>query len=133
MIQQLSRPFRPVELGPDAPVAFQLEALAADLRAGEEFQRSGVAAVTLVRDEPMTLVLIALRKGEAMREHSAPSAATVVVLAGHIAFVAGASRTELVPGTAIAFSAELPHAVEALEDAVYLVSIGGRSRAGGPS
>ena len=77
----------------------------------------------------MTLVLVALRRGSVMHEHRAPSASTVVLLSGRAAFVAGGgARTELEPGSMAAFSAEVPHAVEALEDAAYLVIIGGRDR-----
>jgi quercetin dioxygenase-like cupin family protein len=64
-----------------------------------------------------------------MREHRAPSAATVVLISGRVKFVAGdGATTDLEPGSLAAFSAEVLHAVEALEDAVYLVMIGGRSR-----
>jgi len=126
----LERPFRPIELGADALAFFELPRLAGELRREPEYQRSGVAAITLARDGHATLVLVALRRGAAMREHRAPSAATVVVLSGRVVFVTGRdpARTELAAGSLAAFSADVPHAVEALEDAAYLVMIGGRER-----
>jgi quercetin dioxygenase-like cupin family protein len=132
MAAHLTRPFRPVELEAGALSFFELPELAADLRREEEYGRSGVAALTLARDEHATLVLVALRRGARMREHRAPSAATVVVLSGRIAFLVEreAARTELGAGALAAFAADLPHAVEAVEDAVYLVTIGGRPRSG---
>lgn len=130
MITRLERPFRPHELPPGTLSFFALPRLAADLRAADEYAQAGVAAVTLARDEHATLVLVALRGGAAMREHRAPSAGTVVVLTGRVAFLADREprRTELGPGELAAFAADVPHAVEALEDAAYLVTIGGRSR-----
>jgi quercetin dioxygenase-like cupin family protein len=129
----LSRPFRPIELGSDTLAFFSWKALAEDLTREPEYARSGVAALTLARDEHATLVLVALRRGAAMREHRAPSAATVVLLAGRVTFRAGdGAGTDLEPGSLAAFSADVLHAVEAQEDAVYLVLIGGRSRPHGP-
>lgn len=130
MIDRLERPFRPHELQAGTLTFFSLPQLASDLRAADEYVHAGVSAVTLARDEHVTVVLVALRKGSAMREHHAPSASTVAVLAGRVAFVADREprRTELGPGELAAFAADLPHAIEALEDAAYLVTIGGRSR-----
>jgi quercetin dioxygenase-like cupin family protein len=129
-ITRLERPFRPIELGADTLASFHLLRLADELRSQEEYPRAGVAAVTLARDDHLTLVLVALRAGSTMREHRAPSAGSVVVLTGRVAFVTGRDpqRTELAAGSLIAFSADLPHGVEALEDAAYLVAIGGRDR-----
>jgi quercetin dioxygenase-like cupin family protein len=121
---------RPIELDADALTFFPLPQLAAELREREEYQRAGVTAVTLARDGHATLVLVALRKGAAMREHRAPSAASVVVLSGRVAFVADRdpARTELTPGSLAVFSPDVTHALEALEDAACLVTIGGRER-----
>lgn len=128
MTTHVARPFRPIELGAESLAFFELPRLADELRNEAEYQHSGVAAVTLARDEHATLVLVALRRGATMREHRAPSAATVVVLAGRVAFVAGTQRRELATGSLAAFSGDVAHAVEALEDAAYLVTIGGRAR-----
>jgi len=130
VLTSLSRPFRPIELRADTLEFFQLARLADDLKSQDEYARTGVAAITLARDEHVTLVLVSLRKGAEMREHRAPSAAAVVLLSGRVSFHAGgdAAQTELGPGSMAAFAADLPHAVEALEDAAYLLMIGGRHR-----
>ena len=129
MHTDLSRPFRPIELNRETLASFSLPSLAEDLKSEAEYERSGVSAVTLTRDEHVTSVLVALRKGTVMREHRAPSAATVVLLSGRVRFVAGdGAGTALEPGALTAFSADVAHAVEAVEDAVYLVVIGGRTR-----
>ncbi|MCC6642573.1 MAG: cupin domain-containing protein [Deltaproteobacteria bacterium] len=125
----ISRPFRPIELTQEALAFFSLPTLAEDLRRDAEYEHSGVSAITLTRDDSVTLVLVALRKGASMRRHRAPSAATVVLLSGRVKFVAGdGAETALDPGSLAAFSPDVLHAVEALEDAVYVVIIGGRTR-----
>ena len=130
ILSTVSRPFLPVELTAGILRFFQLDGLAQDLTTEEGYRASGVASVTLARDEHVTLVLVALRAGGIMREHRAPSAATVVLLSGRARFVSGmdAQQTEMEPGTLAAFSADVPHSVEAVEDATYLVIIGGRVR-----
>jgi quercetin dioxygenase-like cupin family protein len=128
MLSRLSRPFRPIDLGAQALAFFQLARLGEDLRREHEYERSGVCAITLARDEHVTLVLVALRKGAVMRDHRSPSAGTLVLLSGRAVFSAGPYREELDPGCLAAFSADLTHGVEALEDAAYLVIIGGRPR-----
>jgi len=127
---RLPRPFRPVELGSGTLAFFPLLGLADELKAEPEYARSGVAALTLTRDEHVTLVLVAIRKGASMREHRAPSPATVVLLSGRVTFLGGhaAAETNLERGSLALFAADVPHAVAALEDSVYLVLIGGRER-----
>jgi quercetin dioxygenase-like cupin family protein len=130
IVNELSRPFRPIELHENALQVFHLHRIAEDLRGAEEYATSGVSAVTLARDEHMTMVLVALRQGSVLREHRAPSAGTAVLLSGRGVFVSGdeKDRTPLEPGWLAAFSSDLPHAVEALEDSLLLLSIGGRKR-----
>ena len=131
MAPSLSRPFRPIELTEGTLDFFRLLKFAEEMKTEDEYRRSGLSGVTLARDEHLTLVLVALRKGERMREHRAPVGAAVVLLSGRASFVSGSdeSRTELEPSSLAVFAPEVSHAVEALEDAVYLVIIGGRDRA----
>jgi len=137
MIRQLTRPFRPIELEANALEFFALHELGEELRHQEEYQRGGVAAVTLARDAHMTMLLVALRQGDVMREHRAPSAGMALFLSGRGEFVSGGGggekRSAFEPGTLAAFSSDLSHAVEAREDSLYLVAIGGRERPEGSS
>jgi quercetin dioxygenase-like cupin family protein len=125
-----STPTRPLPLAPGTLEFFRLGELAAELEAREEYRRAGVAGATIARDDEATAVLVALRAGAVMREHRAPASAVVVLLSGRARFTAGegAGATELAPGSLAVFAADVPHAVEALEDARYLVVIGGRRR-----
>jgi quercetin dioxygenase-like cupin family protein len=130
MIEQLSRPFRPVEVERDSLAFFQLARLGEDLRREAEYQESGLGSITLAREKPVTLVLVALRKGAVMRDHQVPSDGALVLLAGRVSFAAetATSPQELSPGALALFAAGLIHSVEALADALCLVIIGGRER-----
>lgn len=134
MIRELARPFRPVEPGPGTLAGFDVPALAEALRKEEEYAKHGVAALTLFRDAHLTTVMVALRAGSEMKEHRAPSAGSVVLLSGRVTFVdaregeAAEPETVLTPGCVAIFSEGLPHAVRGLEDALYVIHIGGRKR-----
>lgn len=125
----LTRPFRPVDLTATALEAFDLNGLAEQLTMESQFEEEGKAGVTLARDAHVAVVLEALRKGSELREHRAPASALVTLLSGRATFVSepGAKRTEMVPGTLVAFSAALDHALIADEDSVCLLVIGGRA------
>jgi quercetin dioxygenase-like cupin family protein len=130
MLRTLSRPFRPIEVEREPLTFFELASLGRDLKCEAEYQESGRSSITLAREKPVTLVLVALRKGAVMREHQVPSDGALVLLSGRVAFAAetGMPPQEL-PTCALAlFAAGLIHRIEALEDALCLLVIGGRER-----
>jgi len=124
----LARPFRPVDLTETDLESFDLHVLAEQLKTETQFKEEGKAGITLARDAHVSVVLEALRKGSEMREHRAPSSALVTLLSGRATFVSqpGSKRTEMIPGTLVAFSADLDHTLAAEEDRVFLLVIGGR-------
>jgi quercetin dioxygenase-like cupin family protein len=130
MQRRLERPFRPIEVDADTLEFFHLTSLGDDLKRDAEYEDSGVCSISIARDEDITLVLTALRAGASMREHHMPSAGTLVLLTGRVAFEAegGAEREELTPGAMAVFSSDLFHGVVAREDSTLLVIIGGRAR-----
>jgi quercetin dioxygenase-like cupin family protein len=125
----LTRPFRPVDFTATALDSFDLNSLAEQLTTEPQYKDEGKAGITLARDAHVSVVLQALRKGSELREHRAPASALVTLLSGRATFVSepGAKRTEMVPGTLVAFSADLDHALVADEDSVCLIVIGGRA------
>lgn len=124
----LTRPFRPVDLTATDLESFDLNVLAEQLTMETQYKEEGKAGITLARDAQVSVVLEALRKGSELREHRAPASALVTLLSGRATFVSepGSRRTEMVPGTLVAFSADLDHALFADEDSVCLLVIGGR-------
>ena len=130
MLRTLSRPFRPIEVEREPLTFFELASLGQDLKREAEYQESGRGSITLAREKPVTLVLVALRQGAVMRDHQVPSDGALVLLSGRVAFAAetGTPPQDLAACTLALFAAGLIHRVEALEDAVCLLIIGGRER-----
>jgi quercetin dioxygenase-like cupin family protein len=118
-----------VDLTATALEAFDLNGLAEQLTMEPQFKEEGKAGVTLARDAHVSVVLEALRKGSELREHRAPASALVTLLSGRATFVSepGSKRTEMVPGTLVAFTAGLDHTLVADEDSICLIVIGGRA------
>lgn len=122
------RPFRPAEIGPSTLEQFPLAEMAAKLKIEPAFVKSGRNSLSLARCDDLTVVLVVLKKGAALKEHKAPGAATVVLLDGAIDFERSkdGKKTRLAPQDTVVFSADLQHAVEARQDSTFLVVIGGK-------
>jgi quercetin dioxygenase-like cupin family protein len=80
-------------------------------------------AITLAKGAGLTLVLTALRRGAVLREHRAPGHATLHLLAGRMVLRADERSLDLAPGDVVTLEAGLPHAAEAVDDAVFLLTI----------
>lgn len=80
-------------------------------------------AITLRKGEGMNLVLLLMRAGDRLEEHSAPGPISVAVRQGRIRFATPDGEVEAGPETVLACDAGVRHAVEAVEDAVCLVTI----------
>lgn len=123
------RPYRPVDLNTSPLASFPLISMAKQLMTEEAFTKSGRTALTLARGVDMTVVLTVVKAGTVIHEHQAPGPTTVIVLSGNVVFSAGTEKTALEGGWAVSFSADVIHAVEAEEDSVFLIVIGGRQAA----
>jgi quercetin dioxygenase-like cupin family protein len=80
-------------------------------------------AITLTKRTGLRLVLTALRQGAVLREHRAPTAATLHVLSGRIALRLGERQIELGPGDLVTMEAGLAHAGQALSDTAFLLTL----------
>jgi quercetin dioxygenase-like cupin family protein len=129
MSEAFERPFRPVELRDATLTSFPVQEMAQQLMTEEAFRTSGRNALTLVRDQNLTVVLTVLKAGAVLQEHHAPAPVTLLPLFGNFVLMAdeGRKSTELSPGTTGAFSAHLEHRVEATQDSAFLIVMGGQS------
>lgn len=129
MSAAFERPFRPVELSDTPLTSFPVQAMAQQLMSEEAFQTSGRNALTLIRDQNLTVVLTVLKAGAVLQEHHAPAPVTLLPLFGNFILLAdeGRQSAELSPGTTGAFSAYLEHRVEATQDSAFLIVMGGQS------
>jgi quercetin dioxygenase-like cupin family protein len=85
---------------------------------------SGRRSETLIKTPRLRVVLITMRAGTELREHVAPGTITVQPIRGRFVFTAGDDEREIVAGTLISVEGGVRHAVRALEDGAFLLTIG---------
>ena len=106
--------------------------LAAEVaRLCEEKARQGGRrnAITLRKGGNLSVVLLVMKEGDRLDEHSAPGPMTLSVHEGRIRF--SAADEEVEAGTLLACDAGVRHSVEAVGDAVCLLNVVTGSERGG--
>jgi len=81
------------------------------------------AAKTLVREGPIRVTLIVLRRGAAMEKHHVAGPVTIQVLHGTFRLSTGQGDADVRAGELAVLDAETPHAAQALEDCVLLLTV----------
>jgi quercetin dioxygenase-like cupin family protein len=81
------------------------------------------AAITLVKQDGMSVVLSHLHAGGTLQEHAAQGPATVQVLDGRVRVQIGDETLDVPGGRLVAFDSGVRHSVEAIEDSTLLLTI----------
>lgn len=84
---------------------------------------SGRRSETLIKADDLRVVLVTMRAGTALQEHSAPGTITLQPLSGHFVFTAEDVEREIAPGELIAAGPGVRHAVQALDDGAFLLTL----------
>lgn len=98
-----------------------------NLRELAEFDDKKPVPKVLMNRPGYRLVLLNLRRGQRIPEHSAKEVVTVYAISGHITFFEAGSPFELRAGQVLFIEGSLPHALEAHEDSTLLVVAAGDS------
>jgi quercetin dioxygenase-like cupin family protein len=85
---------------------------------------SGRRSETLIKTPSLRVVLVTMRAGTELHEHVAPGTITVQPIRGRFVFTTGDDEREIVVGTLISLEGGVRHAVRALEDGAFLLTIG---------
>src|SRR5579872_181520 len=93
-------------------VSFEIEREIAKLKASDQWRRESRAALTLVKNPAVTIVLLALHAGAVLKEHHAEGPITVMVLEGAIRFTARGEERVLRRDGLLALGDAIEHAVE---------------------
>ncbi|TSA85500.1 cupin domain-containing protein [Deinococcus detaillensis] len=102
---------------------YDLKGQLARLRGDAPLAQYGRDSLTLVRDSSFTLLLVALKAGTGLPNHTAPGPISVLVLDGRVAFTSKGERCDLGPHELVTLPARIPHEVMALEDSAILITI----------
>src|SRR5687767_8810163 len=81
----------------------------------------GIASRVLARTSGGNLTLFAFDSGQALTEHTSPFEAVVLVLEGIVTLTIGGATVRATPGTVVRMPANVPHALEAVEAARFLL------------
>lgn len=88
-----------------------------------EFDDRKFNPVVIVNGPDVRLVLLCLRAGQRVPEHSAAGNITVQAINGRATFYGGGEECELYAGTLVRLEAGRPHRVEAHTDTALLVTM----------
>ena len=86
--------------------------------------RSGRRSEILLKTSSLRVVLVTMRAGAELHEHSAPGTITVQPIRGRFAFTAGGDERVITADHLISVEGGVRHAVRALEDGAFLLTIG---------
>ena len=93
-----------------------------EMKAGEQWKSTHRGAKTLVKNDALRIVLVALSRGMRVEEHKAEGAITVSVAEGSVRFTAIGEDIVLATGALLTLAGGIPHAVEALEESAFVVT-----------
>lgn len=109
---------------PDHGATFDLEAVAEELRAEEQYVDEGQASRTLIRASDLRMVLVVLEAGKTISEHHAKATASVQTLSGHIRLQLPERSADVPAGQVLVMGAGLAHDVYAESDSAFLLTLG---------
>jgi quercetin dioxygenase-like cupin family protein len=84
---------------------------------------TGRSSKTLVKHKDLRVVLIAMKEGTRMQEHTAAARISVHTLSGHIRLHLPDQVVDLPAGHLLALEQSMPHDVEAVENSALLLTL----------
>lgn len=102
---------------------FDLDEVARKLRAEDHPSRHGHRQMTLFQGGHITHVVFVFDKGGQLAEHSAPGLVTIHAHSGRIRVTENDNTHDLSAGKMVVLAPGVPHAVEATEPSVMLLTV----------
>jgi quercetin dioxygenase-like cupin family protein len=102
---------------------FDLDEELALLREEKEWQEGRRNSITLRKGGDLTVVLLVMKARDRLEEHSAPGPLALMIREGRIRFTAEDEAVEAGPERVLTCDAGVRHSVEALSDAVCLLTV----------
>jgi quercetin dioxygenase-like cupin family protein len=104
-------------------LSFDLAQEAEQLRKEANWAEHGHNAKTLVKEQAYRLVLIAMRQGALLSEHVVPGPLSIQVVRGQVQVVADERTVGLSAGQLLVLDDGVPHAVTALAESEFVLTI----------
>lgn len=95
----------------------------ADPAAAVRIQEGAVVSKVIHRDEGLDVTVFGIDAGEGLTEHTASRAAIVQVLSGSLRFTADGEELDAGPGFWLHMTEGTPHALEATEPTLMLLTL----------
>jgi len=104
-------------------LAFSLDEEARALQTKAGAAKNGRAAKTIVKEGPLNVTVVALKKGAKLQRHQVDEPVTVHVLKGKLDVSTADGDTQLAAGGLVAINAGVAHSATAAEDADLLITV----------
>jgi quercetin dioxygenase-like cupin family protein len=114
----------PDSTSPEPVQSLNLLATARELCAEKAYERDGHAARTLVRAGDIRVVIVAMRRGSIIQEHRARATGSLQALTGLLRVRLEERQVDLVAGQLLVLDANAQHEVTALDESVFLLTLG---------
>ncbi len=101
-----------------------IAAITTQIRSESAYQRSGHGARTVLREDDLRVVVLAMKAGAVVPEHQAQATGSLHVISGRIRLTFAERSVELSPGQLVAIVRAAGHAVEALEESSFVLTLG---------
>jgi quercetin dioxygenase-like cupin family protein len=88
-----------------------------------EFAKDGIVSKTIVDESAVKALIMAFAPGQSLSEHTAGVPASIHILKGHASVLLGDERHDAPAGTYIYMPAGLKHAVDAIDEMVFLLHL----------
>jgi quercetin dioxygenase-like cupin family protein len=109
----------------EAPLlSFDLQTELEQVRQQPSYRNGDPGGRTLVKQPGLRIVLMALRAGGRLQEHHASGPISVQTIEGRLRLSLPDESVELTAGQLLALESGIRHDVEAIEDSVFLLTIG---------
>ena len=87
------------------------------------YQPGGIVSRQLLKKPAGNVTLFAFDAGQELTEHTSPFDALVMTLEGSLTLTIGGQTVQATPGTIVRMPADVPHAVEAPEPSLMLLTM----------
>jgi len=101
-----------------------LGAIAAQIRAESTYLSGGHGAHTVLRENDLRVVVVAMKAGAVLPEHQARATGLLHVVTGRIRLGFAERSVELSSGQLVAIEGAARHSVEALEESSFVLTLG---------